>query len=311
MFTINGKYLGNIPFTSPLISSNSQLLGVSLLNEISFYDYNLKPVNARYQHDINIRSFDLNENGLLLLLDEKHQLYLSDLKTTILVDKQVHNYKWGKESNVFCYSTNTSLIFHLFPFISLNLQSHSQIVIKYQTNIKEILEFNGTCLIQLENGDIKSSNVVKPYIYKFLDLLNSLNLQDANKIAMTFKKDNLYACLLQAALIQNDHDLVLQCCVALKMFQEAFCLVNFSKQFALELVKNKLDTTVLGELEQYQKELEAFRFAKMLPMVQKSVQNESLFAHYRKEYLTHLGQEELVEEYKNITIKMAVDDVIK
>eukprot|EP00835_Amoeboradix_gromovi_P003337 NODE_216_length_14242_cov_0.417592.p6 type:complete len:286 gc:universal NODE_216_length_14242_cov_0.417592:9015-8158(-) len=279
------------------------------LNEITFYDYSIKPTHV-VTHANNVQSMELNENGKLLVLDDKNGLYLySSTHQFIQVEKQVVDYRWGKQ-DVFCHCKGSTLCYQLYPFIQYNFAIKSLIQVKYQTNIEEIMEFDTKCILKMENGEIKASNAIKSYLYQYLDLLNTSQLQNALKVAMAFKHEYLYACLLQAALDQNNHELVLQCCAALKLDSQLYCLTNFNKQFAMELVKNNMDTSMLSELEQYRRELEAFQYARMLPMARKSVQHESLFAHYRKGYLAYLGQEEFIEEYKLLQVKTDIKDML-
>ena len=316
---INGKYLGNVP-PFAICTSNSKSLAIvqNGSNDIVLYDLNALKLTNRYVHTntVEIISMQLNEDDLLLYLDKQLDFYLLDLKQqqhpAQLIHKQVNCYQWGQH-NIYCYTVGSTLTYQLMPSIDYKMAENTQIRVNYLMNISKIIEFETVCSLEMENGDIKQAAHIKPYMVHFLETLQK-NVKDGFKIAMAINKEYLYACCLVVALEQNEYEMVLQCCNMLKMVAQSWCLLTMNKQFAMDLLKNKLNTATLlatNEMEYYQKELEAFHFAQMLPLAKTSLQHESLFAHYRRGYLQHIGKEEFIEEYKSLDIKVPIKDIIK
>eukprot|EP00834_Sanchytrium_tribonematis_P001554 NODE_39_length_35218_cov_0.479655.p17 type:complete len:255 gc:universal NODE_39_length_35218_cov_0.479655:8707-9471(+) len=253
----------------------------------------------------------LNNDGKVLFLDSSRDLHLYNFKDLRFISKDVTDFRWA-DSDVFVYCVNSVLHYQFGTYLIPDLLPKSKVAVKLQSNICEIISVSPSIEFRMENGENKTSSILRPHMIEFFKLLKNSKLHEASRLAVLSKKDFLYACLCQAAIEQKDFDVVLLCCTYLQLNAQTYCLLKFQKSFGLSLLKGSLETSlVLNEFEQYQRELEAFNFSSMFAFSRKSPQHESLFAYYRRQYLKQIGREEFIDEYKSLEIKTPIEEFVK
>ncbi len=285
--------MGTLVYIGDLLCSTLKCICGANGNELQVYNWNLQLLN-KFIHSCAIISIKMNENGLLLILDEKHNLYLLENEFQLLC-KQVIDFEWGYY-NSFYYCTKNTLIYEL-SIHQINIPIKSQIIVNFQANIASILQVNKFILLEMENGDVLADFSVKSCVVSFLHQLYTLNIQQAFKIATAYQLPYLYACLLKYALVYKDHDMALVSCLFLKLFPQAYILLNYDKSTSLEITGNQ-ELTLNSDAETIKHYLESFQFSKSFALSKTNNEFKLLFKQHRQTYLTHLKKEEFIEDYK-------------